>query len=383
MGGIYLDHAATTFVLPEVREAMARHLEERVGNPSSIHEFGRRAKATLEDAREAVAALIGASPAELVFTSGGTEADNAALIGAVLALRDRGRHVVTTAIEHHAVLHTARQLQDWGFDVTYVHPGPQGVVKAEDVAGAIRPDTVLVSVMWVNNETGAVQPVREIGALVKERGLLFHTDAVQAVPWLPVEVDDIGCDLLSVSAHKLHGPQGIGALFVRKGTPWVPLLYGGAQERGRRAGTENVPGIVGFGAAAAWIKGRRAAGLDHAERLRKIFLGTVREEFGQVLVHSPEDGIPAILNVAFPGVSAETLLMNLDLHGIAASSGSACTSGSLEPSHVLQAMGLEDAVVRSSLRFSFSIQTTEEEVREAGRAVGRIARRLVRPGGHG
>ncbi|MDI3257407.1 MAG: cysteine desulfurase family protein [Kyrpidia sp.] len=384
MAAIYLDHAATTFVLPEVRAAMEPYLGGPPGNPSSIHQFGRRAKAAVEDARDAVAALIGAPPSDVVFTSGGTEADNAALIGAALALRDRGRHIVTTAIEHHAVLHAAQWLETMGFEVSYVEPRPDGVVDAGMVARVMRSDTILVSVMWVNNETGAIQPVREAAGLARERGAIFHTDAVQAVPWLPVDVEEAGCDLLSMSAHKLHGPSGIGALYIRRGTPWMPLLRGGAQERGRRAGTENLPGVVGFGVAAARLLSKRRTGFEHAARLKAALLQAAREEFdGEIVVHSPERAVPAIVNVAFPGAAAETVLMNLDLQGIAASSGSACTSGSLQPSHVLKAMGVPDSVIRSSVRFSFSVETTMEEVETAGRAAGRIARRLRRRNSHG
>ncbi|MDI3327537.1 MAG: cysteine desulfurase family protein [Alicyclobacillaceae bacterium] len=383
MDAIYLDHAATTFVLPEVRAAMEPFLGEVPGNPSSMHRFGRRAKAALEDAREAVASLIGASPPEVVFTSGGTEANNAALVGAALALRDRGRHVVTSAVEHHAVLHTCEWLEEWGFEVTYVPPGRDGVTDPEAVVEALRPDTVLVSLMWVNNETGAVQPVRETAARVRERGIVFHTDAVQAVPWLETDVDEVGCDLLTLSGHKLHGPQGVGALYVRRGTPWLPLLRGGGQERGRRAGTENLPGIVGLGAAAAWAKANRSAARERARRLKERFLAVLREGFPDAVVHSPAHAVPAIVNVGFPGASAETLLMNLDLAGIAASSGSACTSGSLQPSHVLSAMGVPEDLVRSSVRFSFSSHTTMEEVETAGRKTAEIARRLCRRERHG
>ncbi|WP_018133498.1 cysteine desulfurase family protein [Effusibacillus pohliae] len=375
---IYLDNAATTPLHPSVREAMTPYLEAEYGNPSSTHQPGRAARRAVERAREQVAKAIGADPADIVFTSGGTESDNAAIVGAALANRDKGRHLVTTAIEHHAVLHTCEFLEKMGFTVTYVPPDPDGIVPAEAVVAAIRPDTTLVSVMYVNNETGAIQPVGEIAQACAERGVLFHTDAVQAIGLLPVNVKETGIDMLSLSAHKLHGPKGVGALYVRRTAAWQPVLHGGSQERKKRAGTENVPGIVGLGAAIQRVLEHRQENYQHIEQLRNRMLAILQEEVDFLRVNSPARSVPSILSVSFPGVAADTMLMNLDLEGIAAASGSACTSGSLQPSHVLTAMELGPHCVKSAIRFSFSEQNTIAEVETAARKTAAIARRLKR-----
>jgi cysteine desulfurase len=376
MNTIYLDNAATTPIHPSVREAMEPYLWHTFGNPSSIHRYGRQAKQALEKARQQVAEAIGADAAEIVFTSGGTEADNAALIGTVLAHRERGRHIVTTSIEHHAILHMCEFLEEMGVSITYVPPERDGIVRLERVIESLREDTVLVSVMYANNETGALQPVDEIAAACRERGIAFHTDAVQAVPILPIDVKKEGFSLLSLSGHKLHGPKGVGALYVARDTRWTPLLRGGSQERKRRAGTENLAAIVGLGAAMERVKARQSEIYEHVQALRERMTAVLREEIPDLVIHTPDRSIPSVLSVAFPGVPADIVLMNLDLQGVAASSGSACTAGSLEPSHVLLAMGIEPELVRSSVRFSFSEQNTLEEVTEAARKTVEIVNRL-------
>jgi cysteine desulfurase len=376
MNTIYLDNAATTPIHPSVREAMEPYLWHTFGNPSSIHRYGRQAKQALEKARQQVAEAIGADAAEIVFTSGGTEADNAALIGTVLAHRERGRHIVTTSIEHHAILHTCEFLEEMGVSITYVPPERDGIVRLERVIESLREDTVLVSVMYANNETGALQPVDEIAAACRERGIAFHTDAVQAVPILPIDVKKEGFSLLSLSGHKLHGPKGVGALYVARDTRWTPLLRGGSQERKRRAGTENLAAIVGLGAAMERVKARQSEIYEHVQALRERMTAVLCEEIPDLVIHTPGRSIPSVLSVAFPGVPADIVLMNLDLQGVAASSGSACTAGSLEPSHVLLAMGIEPELVRSSVRFSFSEQNTLEEVTEAARKTVEIVNRL-------
>ncbi|MFC4768190.1 cysteine desulfurase family protein [Effusibacillus consociatus] len=377
---IYLDNAATTPLHPAVREAMAPFLETEYGNPSSMHAVGRKARKAVERAREQVAKAIGADPAEVIFTSGGTESDNAAIIGAALANRDRGRHIVTTTIEHHAVLHTCEFLEKIGFEVTYVSPGREGIVTVDGVVSAIRPDTTVVSVMYVNNETGAIQPVQEIAQACSERGVLFHTDAVQAVSLLPIDVKASGFHMLSLSGHKLHGPKGIGALYVQKKAVWSPILHGGSQERKKRAGTENVPGIVGLGAAIQRTIHHRQENYLHIQELRDRMLGVLMEKVEFLTVNSPRHAVPSILSVSFPGVSADSMLMNLDFAGIAAASGSACTSGSLQPSHVLTAMDLDVHCVKSAIRFSFSEQNTLGEIEEAVHKTAQIANRLKRKG---
>jgi len=376
MGVIYLDNAATTPVAPEVRAAMQPYFEEVYGNPSSVHQAGRQARSAIEKAREQVAKAIGATPGEIVFTSGGTEADNAAIIGTAMAHQSKGKHIITTTIEHHAVLHTCEFLETMGYEVTYVEPGADGIVRIEKIEAAIRPDTILVTVMMVNNETGAIQPVQDIGALTRERGILFHTDAVQAVGTLAVDVKTLGADLLSLSGHKLHGPKGIGALYVSRNIKWTPILLGGAQERERRAGTENLPGIVGLGVAIELATEARDEKFQHLQELRTRMIDTFREQLGDVEVNGPDDALPTILNVTFKGVAAERVLMNLDMMGIAAAAGSACTSGSLQPSHVLMAMGKNEECVRSSIRFSFSGQNTLDEVTTAAEKVCQVVQRL-------
>jgi cysteine desulfurase len=375
---VYLDNAATTRMRPEVRQAMEPYLGEVFGNPSSIHAFGRKARKALEEAREIVAAAISAKPSEIVFTSGGTEADNAAVFGVLAAAACRKPHVVTTAIEHHAVLHACEFAKVRGCEVTYVYPDRSGIVAPDAVEAAIRPETVLVSVMLVNNETGAVQPVRDIAARAKKYGVPVHTDAVQALSVIDLNVVRLGVDLLTLSSHKVHGPKGVGALYVRRGTRWNPVLFGGAQERGRRPGTENVPGIAGFGEAVRLLLSGRDEARRHMAALKKAMLGILRQQDRDVVVNGPEEGsvVPSILNVSFPGLAAETILMNLDLAGVAASAGSACTSGSLQPSHVLQAMGLPKEVVKSAIRFSFSEQNTMEETMYAAEKTVEIVLRL-------
>jgi cysteine desulfurase len=375
---IYLDNAATTPVSREVLQAMQPYYQEVFGNPSSVHAAGRQAKGAIERAREQVAQAVGAKPRDIVFTSGGTEADNAAIVGTAIGYREKGKHIVTTTIEHHAVLNTFEFLQEMGYEVTFVPPAQDGIVKAEDIQAALREDTTLVSVMAVNNETGAIQPIAEIGQLTKERGIAFHTDAVQAMGLLPLDVEAMGIDLLSMSGHKLHGPKGVGALYVRRGLYFKPALFGGSQEYKRRAGTENLPGIVGMGVAVEQAAKSREAKLAHIRELREAMLAILREGVEGLQVNSPDHSVPSILNVSFPGVPAERLLMNLDMMGIQASSGSACTSGSLQPSHVLLAMGLPEDRVRSAVRFSFSGQNTREEVVEAAHKVVQAVQRLKR-----
>ncbi|MCL6548267.1 MAG: cysteine desulfurase [Alicyclobacillus sp.] len=381
---MYLDHAATTPLHPAVRAAMEPYLGEVYGNPSSLHRFGRLARKAVESSREELAAWIGCDPSELVFTSGGTEADHGALWGACLAAFQRSsgrRHVVTTAIEHHAVLHTCGFLEQMGMEVTRVLPGAGGVVRAEDIVAALRPDTLLVSVMAVNNELGSVEPVGEIARAVKERdpAVLVHTDAVQALACMRMDLSACPVDFAAFSAHKIAGPKGAGALFVRRGTPWLPVIHGGAQERGRRAGTENVAAIAGFGAAVARLRRGWEDHVAHLRRVRDLMWEELRG-LPDVRRNSPEDAAPIILNVGFGGVRNDTLLMRLDLMGVAASAGSACTAGSLEPSHVLLACGQSEREVREAVRFSFSDVTTEAEVRRAGALVRDAVTELRRRG---
>ena len=366
---VYLDNSATTAMAAEVIEAMLPYFSDEIGNAQSVHSFGQRAKAAVEKARREVAALINASPAEIVFLSGGTEADNLALRGVAEAHGDHGRHIVTTKIEHPAVLATCEALEGAGYRVTYLPVSRSGTVSIDDVRQAIGDDTILISAMLANNETGTIQPIEEIAGVVAEaraRGLdhlHFHTDAVQAVGKVPVDVKRLGVDLLSLSGHKIHGPKGIGALYVRKGTRLAKLLYGGHHERDRRAGTENVPGIVGLGRAAEMARVQLDKRTSRMLDLRDHLEQEVTSRFSDVRVNGDKkQRVPNVSNMSFGGIDGESLLIALDLKGIAVSTGSACASGSLEPSHVLQALGLSRDEVRGSLRFSLGAFNTRDEI---------------------
>ncbi len=359
---IYLDNAATTPCAPQVVEAMLPYFTQVYGNASSVHTWGREAKRAVEAARRQVQkALNAAQPQEIFFTGGGSESDNWAIKGAALACRSG--HIITTAIEHHAVLHTCQWLEKQGFRVTYLPVDGEGRVHPADVDKAIREDTILVSVMAANNEVGTLQPIREIGEICRARGVLFHTDAVQAVGAVPVDVQALQVDLLSLSAHKIHGPKGVGALYVRKGTKLDSLLHGGAQERGFRAGTENLPGIVGLGKAIELATAQLADNAARMTALReRLIAGVMERVSGTRLNGHPTQRLPGNVNLSFEGVEGEALLLRLDLAGVAASSGSACTSGALDPSHVLMALGLTEAQAQGSLRLTLGTDTTAEEI---------------------
>ena len=360
---IYADNAATTKPSPAAVEAMLPFLREEYGNPSSLYSLGQRAKEALEDAREAVAATIGADPREITFTSGGSEADNQALLSAAENGRRTGKtRIISTAFEHHAILHTLKKLEKQGFDVTLLDVHENGLVRPEELAAAIRDDVCLVTIMYANNEIGTVQPIRELGAVCRERGVPFHTDAVQAVGHLPIDVDADNIDFLSASAHKFHGPKGTGFLYVRKGKPLANLIEGGAQERGKRAGTENLSAIAGMAAA---LKESAAHMRENAERvsaLRDRLIAGLREIPHSALNGDAEKRLPGNVNFCFEGIEGESLLLLLDDRGICASSGSACTSGSLDPSHVLLAIGRVHDVAHGSLRLTLGEDATEEEV---------------------
>jgi len=363
MDRIYLDHNATTPAAAEVIEAVAQCLREEIGNPSSIHYFGQRAKRRLEEAREEVAALLGAEAKEIIFVSGGTEANNLAVKGVAEALAKPGRRLLTTAIEHHAVLHTFAALEKRGFAVTRLPVDHSGRASVEALAAALKPETALVSVMLANNEVGTLEPVAEMAALCRERGVVFHTDAVQAVGKIPVEVEKLGVDLLSLSGHKFYGPRGVGALYMRKGVSYQPQMHGGRQERNRRAGTENLPGIVGLGVAAQLARRHLADWAEHTEKLRRrLEEGLLRRIEDVKIFGHPEFRLPNTLCAGFGGAEGESLLMNLDLKGVAVSTGSACSSGTVEPSHVLRAMGVGPEYERAALRFSMGKDNTEAEI---------------------
>jgi len=374
---IYLDHAATTPVAPEVLEAMMPFFSDSWGNASAVYATGREARRAVEDARKLVAEAIGAQPQEICFTSGGSESDNQAIHGTAYALKEKGKHIITTAVEHHAVLNPCMQLQREGFEVTLIRPDREGRIDPEDVRRAIRKDTILISVMTANNEIGTLQPVSEIGRICKENGIVFHTDAVQAVGAVPVDVNGTGCDLLSLSAHKFYGPKGIGALYIRQGTRLNPLIAGGEQERGLRAGTENVPAIVGLGCAISLAVKDREANAEQMKRMRdRIIEGILSDVPGAVLNGSTENRLPNNCSFRFDAIDGEALLLRLDLGGIAASAGSACTAGSREISHVLKAIGLTEKEAKSSLRLTTGIHTTEEETGETVRTVSAIVKDL-------
>ena len=360
---IYFDHSATTPVDPEVVDAMLPYFGQVYGNASSIHSFGQEAKVALEEARRSVAAIIGAGPGEIVFTSGGTEGDNWAIKGTASYAGTGKNHIVTSTAEHQAVLSTCRFLQKKGFEVTYVPVDQSGRVSPERVAAAVREDTCLVSIMHANNEVGTLNPIADVAAMTRERGILFHTDAVQTFGKLPLDVREMPVDLLTLSGHKLYGPKGIGALYMRQGLRLDNLLHGGKHERQRRAGTENVAGAVGLGKAAALAAGRMTEDARHLEKLHKALRGGIEERIPGAHFNGHEAAFhPGILNVSFEGAASDSLLLSLDLKGIAVSNGSACTSGTVEPSHVLKAMGLPAHLAGSALRFSFGRGNTLEEI---------------------
>jgi cysteine desulfurase len=377
MDRIYLDHAATTPMRSEVQQALAEAVARTFGNASSVHSFGQEAKKLLEESRERAALRIGAAPDELVFTSGGTESDNLAIRGAAYALRDKGNHIVTTTIEHHAVLNCCKALEDEGFEVSYIPVDAECLVDPEAVAGAMRPETILVSVMMANNETGTVEPIAEIGDMARKAGVAFHTDAVQAVGKIPVDVEELGVDLLSVSGHKIYGPKGVGALYVRRGTPLRQLVYGGHHERSLRPGTENVPGIAAFAKAIELAVEELPEADANLRRLKETLAAGIIEKIPAVRRNgSRECSLPHILNTSFEGVEGESLLLNLDLMGIAVSTGSACTSGATDPSHVLLAMCLASQLAQSSMRFSFGRDNTTAQVERLLEVLPEIVARL-------
>ena len=360
MPRVYLDNNATTPVLPEIFEAMRPYFADRFGNASSIHHHGQDTRSAVERARESVAALLGCKASEIVFTSGGTEADNLALAGLVRP----GDHIVTTSVEHHAVLFTARHLEETGCEVTYLPVDSRGLIDPDDLRRALRPNTKLISIMMANNETGVIQPVEEIGKIAAEAEIYFHTDAVQAATKISVDVNRIGCGLLSISGHKIHAPQGVGALYVRKGTRLQPLFFGGRHERSRRAGTENVPGIVALGKAAkiatqsfACEEEKKLAALR--DRLEQGILAQVEES---TVNGAGAPRVPNTTNIYFDHIDGEAMIIALDLKGLAVSTGAACSSGAIEASHVLTAMGLRPDRAKASLRFSLGKQTTEEDI---------------------
>ena len=374
---IYLDNAATTKTAPEVVKAMLPYFSEHYGNPSSIYSLGTESKKAVSGVRESIAKSLGAATNEIYFTAGGSEADNWAIKATAEAYAQKGKHIITSAIEHHAVLHTCEYLEKRGYEVTYVGVDENGILKLDELERAIRPDTVLISVMFANNEIGTIQPIKEIGRIAKEHGVLFHTDAVQAYGQLPINVDEYQIDMLSASAHKLNGPKGIGFLYIRKGLKTRSFIHGGAQERSRRAGTENVPGIVGFGAASARAMARMEEKTKKEIELRDYLIRRIEEEIPYCRLNGDrERRLPNNVNFSFQFVEGESLLIMLDMRGICASSGSACTSGSLDPSHVLLAIGLPHEIAHGSLRLTLSEENTKEELDTTVEAIKEIVARL-------
>ncbi len=377
MRRIYLDYAATTPTHPEVVEAMLPYFTDAFGNPSSVYSYGQEAKGAIEEARTKVADLIGAWGEEIVFTSGGTEADNFAIKGIACANEPKGNHIITSTIEHHAVLETCKFLETRGFNVTYLPVDEYGLVDPDDVKRAITDKTILISVMHANNEVGTIEPITEIGRIAQEKEIYFHTDAVQTVGHIPVDVNELGVDLLSMSAHKLYGPKGVGALYVRKGTRLASFMHGGEQEKRRRASTENVPGIVGFGKAAELARQEMSQEAEHITRLRDWLIKGLLERIDHVRLNGhPKKRLPGNVNLSVEYVEGESMVLNLDLAGICASTGSACSSSSLEPSHVLLAMGLPHEQAHGSLRLTLGRWTTEEEIEKVLDVLPGIVARL-------
>ncbi|KKC28865.1 cysteine desulfurase NifS [Caldanaerobacter subterraneus] len=377
MDRIYLDNAATTPVDKRVLEAMLPYYSDVFGNPSSPYSYGQEAKKAIEEAREKVAKALGADSDEIYFTSGGSESDNWALKGVAYALKDKGNHIITTEIEHHAVLNTCRYLEKEGFKVTYLPVDEYGLVKPEDLKKAITDKTILVSIMFANNEIGTIEPIEELVKIAHEKNVYFHTDAVQAVGNIPIDVKKLDVDLLSLSAHKIYGPKGVGALYIKKGVKIHSLIQGGTQERNRRAGTENVPGIVGLGEAMELITKNLDSHINKLTFLRDKLINGILEKIPYARLNGhPTKRLPGNVNVSFEFIDGESLILNLDMAGICASSGSACTSGSLEPSHVLLAIGLPRELARGSLRLTIGKENTEEDIDKVLEVLPQIIKRL-------
>lgn len=374
---IYLDNAATTKTAPEVVEAMLPYFTEFYGNPSSVYEFAGKSKAAITKSREIIANALGASENEIYFTAGGSESDNWALKATAEAYGNKGKHIITTKIEHHAILHTCEYLARRGYEITYVDVDENGVVKVEELKKAIRPDTILISVMFANNEIGTIQPIREIGEIAHEKGILFHTDAVQAFGQVPINVDEYHIDMLSASGHKLNGPKGIGFLYIRKGVKIRSFVHGGAQERKRRAGTENVPGIVGLGKAVERAVATMEARTKQETEVRDYLIEKILKEVPYTRLNGHRTKrLPNNINFSFQFIEGESLLIMLDMDGICGSSGSACTSGSLDPSHVLLAIGLPHEIAHGSLRLTLSEDITKEDMDYVAASIRKIVERL-------
>ncbi|GAA0354690.1 cysteine desulfurase family protein [Bacillus horti] len=379
MSGIYVDHAATTPVHPQVVQAMTPYMTELFGNPSSIHSFGQKARGALDQARRTIASLMNIQNGHLVFTSGGTESDNLAIIGTALANQAKGKHIITTQTEHHAVLHTCANLEELGFEITYLPVDEEGKVKIQDLVAALREETILVTLMYGNNETGTLQPITEIGQVLRDKGVTFHTDAVQALGVEQLDIHELPVDLLSLSAHKINGPKGVGLLYIRPDILIKPQLFGGSQERNRRAGTENLAGIIGFAEAIKLAYNEIAEKKELYQKYKDTMLRIFREANVRFTINGQvENGMPHILNVSFLGVKADAMLMNLDLEGVAASSGSACSAGSLQPSHVISAMTTDQARIESAIRFSFGLGNTLEQIERTAETSVKIVQRLVK-----
>ena len=369
MNTIYMDHGATTPMRSEVLEAMMPYFTESFGNPSSIYTLAQETRNAVEESRRFVAHSIGSRASEICFTSGGTEADNAAIKGVAMSMKNLGNHIITTSIEHHAVLHTCHQMEQFGFDVTYIPVDDKGFVSAKDILDAITDKTILISVMLANNEIGTIQPIKEIAEKIREysdkngKTIMFHTDAVQAVGHLPVDVKDLGVDMLSISGHKFYGPRGVGALYIKRGTPFEPLIIGGGQERQRRSGTENVPGIVGLSKALELSVKEMGLESSRQIKIRNHIFDYLKKNTDDMLINGDQiNRLPNNVNVSFPGIEGESILLALDLGGVSASSGSACSAASIEPSHVLLAIGRSAEQARGTIRITIGRTTTNEDV---------------------
>ncbi|WP_042345704.1 cysteine desulfurase family protein [Bacillus massiliigorillae] len=380
MERIYLDHAATTPMHPDVAHEMMKAMQENYGNPSSIHYFGREARKAINEARRQLAKTIAAKENEIIFTSGGTESDNHALTGVAYAYANKGKHIITTAIEHHAVLHTCQHLEKQGFEVTYLPVNDQGQILLEDLQNALRDDTILVSIMFGNNEVGTLQDVQAIGEMLHDHQAYFHTDAVQAYGIMPINVQEMKIDLLSVSSHKINGPKGIGFLYCKDGIALEPVMHGGEQEKKRRAGTENLPAILGFAKAATIAQEMMVEKQQLYKQFKEQMIHIFTEEQMAFSVNGTlENSLPHVLNISFPGTNIEVMLANLDIMGIAASSGSACTAGTIDPSHVLVAMfGKNHEKTTNSIRFSFGLNNTSDQVKQVANEIVRIVKRLTK-----